>query len=68
MASRYNTKGKIILFLAFTGLSGALVMGFLLYQHRFNWSPMRNFSDRVSTQGRVLQFLDRAGWKPKAEK
>ncbi len=68
MLTKYNTKGKIILFLALTGLSGALVMGFLLYQHRFNWSPMRNFSDSGSAQGRVLQFLDRAGWKPKAEK
>jgi len=68
MLTKYNTKGKIILFLAFTGLSGALVMGFLLYQHRFNWTPMLNYSDNVSAQGRVLQFLDRAGWKPKAEK
>jgi hypothetical protein len=68
MLTKYTTKGKIFLFLAFTGLSGALVMGFLLYQHRFNWFPMRNFSDGVSTQGRVLQFLDRAGWKPRAEK
>ena len=67
MLTKYNTKGKIILFLAFTGLSGALVMGFLLYQHRFNWTPMLNYSDNVSAQGRVLQFLDRAGWKPKAE-
>jgi hypothetical protein len=68
MLTKYTTKGKIFLFLAFTGLSGALVMGFLLYQHHFNWFPMRNFSDGVSTQGRVLQFLDRAGWKPRAEK
>jgi hypothetical protein len=68
MLTKYNTKGKIILFLAFTGLNGALVMGFLLYQHRFNWSPLRHFSDSVSAQGRVLQFLDRAGWKPRAEK
>ncbi len=68
MLTKYNTKGKIILFLALTGLSGALVLGFLLYQHRFNWSPMRNFSDSGSVHGRVLQFLDRAGWKPRAEK
>ncbi len=67
MLTRYTTKGKISLFLAFTGLSGALVMAFLLYKHGFIWSPMR-FSDRVSAQGRVLQFLDRAGWKPRAEK
>jgi protein-disulfide isomerase len=68
MLTKYNTKGKIILFLAFAGLSGALVLSFLLYQHRFNWAPMRDISDRVSAHGRVLQFLDRAGWKPRAEK
>ena len=68
MRSKYNTKGKIILFLAFTGLSSALVMGFLLYEHRFYPSTMRNFADSVSAQARVLQFLDRAGWKPRGEK
>ena len=68
MRTKYNTKGKIILLLAFTGLSSALVMGFLLYENRFNPSTMRNFADSVSAQARVLQFLDRTGWKPKAEK
>ena len=63
-----KSKGKIILFFALTGLSGALVMGFLLYQHRFNPSTMRKFADSVSAQARVLQFLDRAGWKPRGEK
>jgi protein-disulfide isomerase len=66
MLSKY--KGKIILFFALTGLSGALVIGFLMHQHRFNWSPLSNFSNGVYAQGRVLQFLDRAGWKPPAEK
>ena len=68
MRTKYNTKGKIILFLAFTGLSSALVMGFLLYEHRFYPSTMRNYADSVSAQARVLQFLDRAGWKPRGEK
>ena len=68
MRTKYNTKGKIILFRAFTGLSSALIMGFLLYEHRFYPSTMRNFADSVSAQARVLQFLDRAGWKPRGEK
>jgi protein-disulfide isomerase len=68
MRTKYNTKGKIILFLAFTGLSSALIMGFLLYEHRFYSSTMRNFADSVSAQAGVLQFLDRAGWKPRGEK
>jgi hypothetical protein len=68
MRTKYNTKGKIILLLAFSGLSSVLVMGFLLYEHRFYPSTMRNFADSVSAQARVLQFLDRAGWKPRGEK
>ena len=37
MLDKYNAKGKFILFLAFTALSGALILGFVLYQRHFNW-------------------------------
>lgn len=68
MLGKYNTRGKIILFLAFTALSGALVLGFLLHQHHFSWPVTRNSFDNVSAQKRVLEFLERAGWKPRSEK
>jgi len=68
MLGKYNTRGKIILFLAFTALSGALVLGFLLHQHHFSWPVTRNSFDNISAQKRVLEFLERAGWKPKSEK
>ena len=35
MLDKYNTKGKIILFMAFTALSGALILGFVLHQAQF---------------------------------
>jgi protein-disulfide isomerase len=63
-----NRKGKIVLCLAFATLSGALILGMWLYQHNFYRTATVNLSDIVSAQSRVLQFLDRAGWKPKAEK
>src|SRR5437867_4793560 len=68
MLDKYNTKGKIVLFLAFTALSGALVLGFVLYQRHFNWPIDRISFDNMHAQRRVLEFLDRAGWKPKSEK
>ncbi len=63
-----NRKGKVVLFIVLTGLTAALVLGFMLYQHGSRWLVSGNSSDKVSAQARVLQFLDRAGWKPKAEK
>jgi len=68
MLTKYNTKGKIILFLAFSALCCALILGFALSQNHLNCSVIGNSSDNVVAQGRVLKFLDRAGWKPKAEK
>jgi hypothetical protein len=64
----YNTKRKIVLFLAFTALSGGLILGFVLHQRHFDWPVTFNSFDNVSAQKRVLEFLDRAGWKPRSEK
>lgn len=63
-----NRKGKVVLFLVLTGLTGALVISFLLYQHGSRWLVSGGSLNSVSVQSRVLQFLDRVGWKPKAEK
>jgi len=68
MFDKYNAKGKFILFLAFTALSGALILGFVLYQRHFDWPVDRNSFDNISAQKRVLEFLERAGWKPRSEK
>jgi hypothetical protein len=68
MLRKYNTKGKIVLLLAFTALSGALLLGFVLYQRHFNWPIDRISFDNMHAQSRVLEFLDRAGWKPRSEK
>ena len=68
MLDKYNAKGKMILFLAFTALSGALLLGFVLYQRHFDWSIDRVSFDNMRAQRRVLEFLDRAGWKPGSEK
>ena len=68
MLRKYNTKGKIVLLLAFTALSGALLLGFVLYQRHFNWPIDRISFDNMHAQSRVLEFLDRAGWKPRSER
>ena len=68
MLDKYNAKGKFILFLAFTALSGALILGFVLYQRHFNWPIDRNSFDNMHAQRRVLEFLERAGWKPSSER
>lgn len=68
MRGKYNTKGKIVLLLAFTALSGALLLGFVVYQRHFNWPIDRISFNNTQAQRRVLEFLDRAGWKPKSEK
>jgi len=68
MFDKYNAKGKFILFLAFTALSGALILGFVLYQRHFNWPIDRNSFDNIYAQKRVLEFLERAGWKPSSER
>jgi Thioredoxin len=68
MLGKYNTRGKIVLFLAFTALSGALILGFVLYQRHFNWPIDRVSFDNMHAQRRVLEFLDRARWKPGSEK
>jgi hypothetical protein len=68
MLDKYNTKGKIFLFLAFTALSGALLLGFVLYQRHFDWPIDRVSFDDMRAQRQVLEFLGRAGWKPGSEK
>jgi Thioredoxin len=68
MLNKYNTKGKIILFLAFTALSGALIFGIVRRQRYFDWPVTLNSFDDISAQKRVLEFLDRSGWKPTSEK
>jgi hypothetical protein len=68
MFDKYNPKGKFILFVAFTALSGAVLSSFVLHQRHFNWPIDRNSFDNQSAQKRVLEFLDRVGWKPKAER
>jgi predicted DsbA family dithiol-disulfide isomerase len=68
MLNKYNTKGKLVLFLSFTALSGALLLGFVLYQRHFDWPIDRVPFDNMRAQRRVLEFLDRAGWKPGSEK
>jgi len=68
MLDKYNPKGKIVLLLTFMALSGALLLGFVLYQRHFNWPIDRISFDNMHAQKRVLEFLDRAGWKPRSEK
>ena len=68
MLGKYNAKGKIVLFLAFMALSSALLLGFVIYQRHFNWPIDRISFDNMQAQRRVLEFLKRAGWKPKSEK
>src|SRR5437870_11706605 len=68
MFDKYNAKGKTILFLAFTALSGALILGFVLYQRHFNWPIDRISFDNMHAQKRILEFLERAGWKLRSEK
>lgn len=63
-----NRKGKVVLFIVLTGLTAGLGLGFMLYQNGSKWLVSGNTLNQVSAQARVLQFLDRAGWKPKAEK
>ena len=63
-----NRKGKVVLFIVLTGLTAALGLGFILLPYGSKWLVSANSSDQVSAQARVLQFLDQAGWKPKAEK
>ena len=63
-----NRKGKVVLFIVLTGLTGVLILGFMLYQNGSRWLVTGNSLNIVSAQSRVLQFLDRAGWKPKTEK
>jgi hypothetical protein len=68
MLDKYNAKGKIFLLMAFTALSGALLLGFVLYQRHFDWPIDRISFDKMRAQRRVLEFLDRVGWKPGSEK
>ena len=63
-----NRKGKVVMFFVLTGVTGTLVLGFMHYQNGSRWLVSGNSSDKVFAQARVLQFLDRAGWKPKAER
>jgi protein-disulfide isomerase len=62
-----KVKRKLYLLAAFVLLAGALVTGFFFEKNFAGW-----FSDRVpgnaSVQSEVLSFLDRAGWKPSAER
>ena len=67
MLIQEKVKRKLYLLAAFVLLAGALVTGFFFEKNFAGW-----FSDRVpgnaSVQSEVLSFLDRAGWKPSAER
>ncbi len=67
MLIQENVKRKLYLLAAFALLTGALVTGFFFEKNFEAW-----FSDRppgnASVQGEVLSFLNRAGWKPSAER
>jgi protein-disulfide isomerase len=43
-------------------------LGFVLYQRHFNWPIDRISFDNMHAQRRVLEFLERAGWKPSSER
>ena len=62
-----KVKRKLYLLATFALLAGALVTGFFFEKNFAGW-----FSDHApgnaSVQGEVLSFLDRAGWKPSAER
>ena len=67
MITQDDAKRKLYLSLTFALLAAALVTGFLLEKNlagRFvDQSP-----SSASIQREVLNFLDRAGWKPSAER
>jgi predicted DsbA family dithiol-disulfide isomerase len=62
-----KVKRKLYLLAVFVLLAGALVTGFFFEKNFAGW-----FLDRTpgnaSVQSEVLSFLDRAGWKPSAER
>ncbi len=68
MLNRHDIKRKMILFVTFGALGGALILGFVLYQHFFYWPFNTGLLDNASVQGRVLNFLERVGWKSQAER
>ncbi len=68
MLNRHDIKRKMILFVTFGALGGALILGFVLYPHLFYWPVNTGLLDNASVQGRVLNFLERAGWKSQAER
>lgn len=63
-----NHKERVVLCLIIAGVSTLLLLGAWLYQ----WNRQRPTTleprDIATSQARVLEFLDRAGWNPKAEK
>jgi protein-disulfide isomerase len=67
MLIQENVKRKLYLLAAFALMAGALVTGFFFEKNFAGW-----FSDHApgnaSVQSEVLSFLDRAGWKPSAER
>ena len=67
MLIQENAKRSHYLAAAFALLAAALIAGFLFEKNFAGW-----FSDHApgnaSVQSEVLSFLDRAGWKPSAER
>jgi protein-disulfide isomerase len=62
-----NAKRKLYLAAAFALLAGALVTGFFFEKNFTGWFSVRA-PGNASVQSEVLSFLDRAGWKPSAER
>jgi predicted DsbA family dithiol-disulfide isomerase len=67
MLIQEKVKRKLYLLTAFALMASALVTGFFFERNFAGW-----FSDRApgnaSVQSEVLSFLERAGWKPSAER
>src|SRR5215470_17080019 len=62
-----NAKRKLYLRLAFALLTASLVTGFLFEKKLAGWFEDQSPSG-ASVQREVLNFLERAGWKPSSER
>ena len=63
-----NRKGKVFFSLAIAGIATVILLGAWLYPWNLQRPTIPESHDITSAPLRVLQFLERAGWKPKAEK
>lgn len=63
-----NRRGKLVLFLILTAVSTMLLLGLWFHQRSRERSVDINSSEIAQTQTSILRFLDRSGWKPKAER